>query len=183
MAVAYVSERCSDCADFVRALQASPLAASVRLLTVERVESIPWYVETVPSLVVQDGAGLSVYAADDAFAALETAVVAEPERREPERREPARREPAHPLSFDDEPQFAGLDGGDEPGAIGCAGSNYEPLVGADEDAALTARTLASWERSMRSEKASAKERDVDSVEQRYESLIQQRQEPPTGRVG
>ena len=71
MTVAYVSRRCEDCDAFVRTA-----AGRLRLVYVEDAAEIPWYIESVPTIVVEtrgeDGAlAFDLYAGDDAFALIE----------------------------------------------------------------------------------------------------------------
>ena len=208
MSVAYVSEQCDYCDEFVRALDASPLASAVRVVSVERASRIPHYVVAVPTLVVEDDTGISVFEADDAFDAVEGATArirqqqaaaqSGPSRGTPQHRarvEPsAARDVSHgphgpqgpqapqgpqgpqgPSDFDGEEHFAGIDAADEPDTFGCRANNFESLVSAEQDADVTARTLAAWERSLREETQSAQERSTDSADKRLESLMQQRQ--------
>jgi hypothetical protein len=200
MPVAYVSEQCDYCTQFVRALDASPLASAVRVLSVERIARIPHYVVAVPTLVVEDDAGISVFEADDAFDAVESATRRERARDEtaqtayhaqnenaqiaqhaPRREEPA--PPAGPQDFDGQSHFAGIDAADEPDTFGCRANNFETLVSAEQDAMLTAQTMAAWESSLRAESQSAQERSSDSADKRLESLMQQRQVAAASRVG
>jgi hypothetical protein len=201
MPVAYVSEQCEYCTQFVRALDASPLASAVRVLSVERIARIPHYVVAVPTLVVEDDAGISVFEADDAFDAVESATRRERARDEsaqtsyhahnaqkaqiaqhaPRREEPA--PPAGPQDFDGQSHFAGVDAADEPDTFGCRANNFETLVSAEQDAMLTAQTMAAWESSLRAESQSAQERSSDSADKRLESLMQQRQVAAASRVG
>ena len=205
MSVAYVSERCDYCDEFVRALDASPLASAVRVVSVERASRIPHYVVAVPTLVVEDDTGISVFEADDAFDAVEGATArlqqqqaaaqSGPSRGAPQQRarvEPSAEKgalhaphgqhgthgpqgPQGPSDFDGEEHFAGIDAADEPDTFGCRANNFESLVSAEQDAVVTARTLAAWEKSLREETQSAQERSTDSADKRLESLMQQRQ--------
>ena len=204
MPVAYVSEQCEYCTQFVRALDASPLASAVRVLSVERIARIPHYVVAVPTLVVEDDAGISVFEADDAFDAVESATRRERARdataqnaqnaqhaqtaqhvqtaqHAPRREDPA--PPAGPQDFDGQSHFAGIDAADEPDTFGCRANNFETLVSAEQDAMLTAQTMAAWESSLRAESQSAQERSSDSADKRLESLMQQRQVAAASRVG
>jgi hypothetical protein len=190
-AVAYVSEQCGYCTQFVRALEASTLASSVRVISIERVARIPSYVVAVPTLVVEDETGISVFETDDAFDAVEGATIRpQPGRDDPPRPPPARpppaTEPTGPMDFDGEAHFAGIDAADEPDTFGCRANNFETLVSAEQDAAVTERTLAAWESSLRAESQSTQERSSDSSDKRLESLMQQRQvaaAAPPARVG
>ena len=185
MPVAYVSDQCEYCEQFVRALDASPLASAVRVVSVERVSRIPHYIVAVPTLVVEDETGISVFEADDAFDAVEGATQRVDERRQPSPPSPpparvvappaTETAPHAPRDFDGEAHFAGIDAADEPDTFGCRANNFESLISAEQDAALTARTLAAWERSLRDETQSAQERSTDSADKRLESLMQPRQ--------
>jgi hypothetical protein len=194
MPVAYVSDQCGYCEQFVRALDASPLASAVRVVSVERVSRIPHYIVAVPTLVVEDETGISVYEADDAFDAVEGATarlaqqppphapprvgsprVGSPTATATKAAEATEIKDIGPEDFDGQAHFAGLDAADEPDTFGCRANNFESLVSAEQDAALTARTLAAWERSLREETQSAQERSTDSADKRLESLMQQRQ--------
>ena len=76
MVVAFVSRRCDDSAEFCRLLARSELREVTTVVYVEEAESIPWYVDAGPTLVVEEGGTIDVYAQDDAFRAIG------PERRE-----------------------------------------------------------------------------------------------------
>ncbi len=186
MPVAYISEQCDYCEQFVRALDASPLASAVRVVSIERIARIPHYVVAVPTLVVEDDTGISVFEADDAFDAVEGATARASQTDTRPRTQPtpqpraqtrplAETGPQDPQDFDGQAHFAGIDAADEPDTFGCRASNFESLVSAEQDAALTARTLAAWETSLRAETQSAQERNTDSADKRLESLMQQRQ--------
>jgi hypothetical protein len=178
MAVAYISEQCGYCAQFVRALDASPLASAVRLMSIERIPRIPHYVVAVPTLVVEDDAGISVYEADDAFDAIEGATRRAPQQKPSAaapRSEPPSERVVGPQDFDGDSHFAGIDAADEPDTFGCRANNFESLLSPEEDAAMTAQTMAAWESSLRAESQSAQERSADSADKRLESLMQQRQ--------
>ena len=56
-------------------------------------------------------------------------------------------------------------------------------MSAEQDAMLTAQTMAVWESSLRAESQSAQERSADSADKRLESLMQQRQVAAASRVG
>lgn len=186
MPVAYISEQCGYCAQFVRALNASPLASAVRLMSIERIARIPHYVVAVPTLVVEDDTGISVYEADDAFDAIEGATrSAQSTKAKPTAAPPPPRSErvVGPQDFDGQSHFAGIDAADEPDTFGCRANNFESLVSAEEDAAMTAQTMAAWESSLRAESQSAQDRKADSADERLESLMQQRQAVAVSRVG
>jgi anthranilate synthase component 1 len=81
MVVAFVSRRCEDSEEFCRLLARSSLRDVATVVYVEESESLPWYVDAVPTLVVQEGGTIEVYAQDDAFRAI---AEPEPERAQPE---------------------------------------------------------------------------------------------------
>ena len=190
MVVAFVSRRCNDSADFCRLLAQSELRDAT-LVYVEEAESIPWYVDAVPTLVVEEGGTIEVYAQDDAFRAISGP---EPERREAERperqerqerqEEPDRPEPpraprasapCEPRGFDGDVVFEGIhDPADEPGGVAC-GANFETLIDGDEDDLVTARTVREWERGLAAERKGAK-REGSSADKQLERLMQQREE-------
>jgi hypothetical protein len=195
MVVAFVSRRCADSADFCRLLARSELRDAT-VVYVEEAESIPWYVDAVPTLVVEEGGTIEVYAQDDAFRAIgpTEGELREPERHEPEaerreaeRREAERREEptaarrpepkelSEPRGFDGDVVFEGIhDPADEPGGVAC-GSNFETLIDGDDDDLVTARTVREWERGLAAERKGAK-REGSSADKQLERLMQQREE-------
>jgi hypothetical protein len=166
---AYVSNKCQESASFVRLLRERRIRA--RIVTIEDADTIPWYVDTVPSLVVQTRDGLDVYAADDAFAAIES----------------GRRTPQPPRCKDDEPDrddevgciglgeavFEDVDGGSIISCVG--GSNYESLLSKDDEKAMTSKTLAVWEKNLRAE-AECRESSTDTADKRLEMLMKTREQ-------
>lgn len=187
MVVAFVSRRCADSADFCRLLARSELRDAT-VVYVEEAESIPWYVDAVPTLVVEEGGTIEVYAQDDAFRAigppagepsLETSREAGERHEEPEptaarRPEPKELRVSEPRGFDGDVVFEGIhDPADEPGGVAC-GSNFETLIDGDEDDLVTARTVREWERGLAAERKGAK-REGSSADKQLERLMQQRE--------
>ena len=189
MVVAFVSRRCSDSAEFCRLLARSELRDAT-VVYVEEAESIPWYVDAVPTLVVEEAGTIEVYAQDDAFRAIGPEEPREPARPEPqgaarEPQEPARPEPqgparpvprvSEPRGFDGDVVFEGIhDPEDEPGGVAC-GANFETLIDGEDDDLVTARTVREWERGLAAERKGAK-REGSSADKQLERLMQQREE-------
>ena len=180
MVVAFVSRRCADSAEFCTLLAASELRDVATVVYVEEAESLPWYVDAVPTLVVQEGGRVEVYAQDDAFSAIsagpERAEREEPraERQEPraERQEP--RAEREPRGFDGDVVFEGIhDPADEPGGVAC-GANFETLIDGEDDDLVTARTMREWERGLAAERKGA-QREGSSADKQLERLMQQRE--------
>jgi hypothetical protein len=174
---AYVSNRCEESASFVRLLRERRIRAHI--VTIEDADAIPWYVDTVPSLVVQTRDGLDVYAADDAFAAIESGT-APPDTKTRSRSMSRSRS----RSEDDdesrgevgclslgEAAFEDVDGGS---VVSC-GSNYESLLSKDDERAMTSKTVAAWERNLRAE-AECRESTTDTADKRLEMLMKTRGE-------
>jgi hypothetical protein len=190
MVVAFVSRRCEDSEEFCRLLARSSLRDVATVVYVEEAESLPWYVDAVPTLVVQEGGTIEVYAQDDAFRAIaepeperaperaqpERAVERAPERRAPERRAPEpKRERARsnePRGFDGDAVFEGLT--DDPSGVAC-GANFETLIDGEEDEQVTERTMREWERGLAAERKGA-QREGSSADKQLERLMQQREE-------
>jgi hypothetical protein len=188
MVVAFVSRRCADSTEFCRLLARSELRDVATVVYVEEAESLPWYVDAVPTLVVQEGGTIEVYAQDDAFSAIsageppreaERAPERAPERAvEPPRREGHRQERARadrePRGFDGDAVFEGLsEPEDEPGGVAC-GSNFETLIDGADDEIVTERTMREWERGLAAERKGA-QRDGSSADKQLERLMQQRE--------
>ena len=187
MVVAFVSRRCEDSEEFCRLLARSSLRDVATVVYVEEAESLPWYVDAVPTLVVQEGGTIEVYAQDDAFRAIaepeperappsapERAVRA-PERRAPERAPEPKRERARsnePRGFDGDAVFEGLT--DDPSGVAC-GANFETLIDGEEDEQVTERTMREWERGLAAERKGA-QREGSSADKQLERLMQQREE-------
>lgn len=167
---AYVSNRCQESATFVRLLRERRVR--VGIVTIEDTDEIPWYVDTVPSLVVRTRDGYDVYAADDAFAAVESASA---------RRLPQQQHMSDDGRDDDdvgcvgsgEAVFEDVDGGSVVSCVG--GSNYESLLSKDDEKAVTSKTVAAWERNLRAE-AECRESATDTADKRLEMLMKTRGE-------
>ena len=180
---AYVSNKCPESASFVRLLRERQIR--VRIVTIEDADVIPWYVDTVPSLVVQTRDGLDVYAADDAFAAIESG---RPTPRPPRPPPQCKHDDVGRDDDDDdevgcvgsgEALFEDVDGGSVISCVG--GSNYESLLSKEDERAITSKTVAAWERTMRAE-AECRESSTDTADKRLEMLMktrgeQQQQQP------
>jgi hypothetical protein len=188
MAVAFVSRRCEDSAEFCRLLARSELR-DANVVYVEEAESLPWYVDAVPTLVVEEGGTIEVYAQDDAFSAISGPAEAERARPEgrparpegrTEARAEARAEPraetraCEPRGFDGDVVFEGIhDPADEPGGVAC-GANFETLIDGEDDDLVTARTMREWERGLAAERKGA-QREGSSADKQLERLMQQRE--------
>ncbi len=173
---AYVSNKCQESASFVRLLRERRIRA--RIVTIEDADTIPWYVDTVPSLVVQTRDGLDVYAADDAFAAIESGRrTPQPPRCKDDDDEPDRDDEVGCIGLG-EAVFEDVDGGNIISCVG--GSNYESLLSKDDEKTMTSKTLAAWERNLRAE-AECRESSTDTADKRLEMLMktreQQQQQP------
>ena len=188
MVVAFLSRRCADSAEFSRLLSQSELRGETTVVYIEEAESIPWYVDAVPTLVVQDGETIEVYAQDDAFSALgvcadfgqggasdgrgDGRVVA----RECAKAPRAARN-TEPCGFDGEAAFEGVSAPtDEPDAVGC-GANFERLIDGDDDEELTEMTMREWEKGLAAERGSKRRegREGSSADKQLELLMQQRE--------
>jgi len=174
MAVAYLSRRCEDSAEFARLLSASEWG-DVPSVYVEEADEIPWYVDAVPTLVVRAGETIEVYARDDAFSAI---APPEPRQaRQTERRErPARKRAEEPSGFDGDAAFEGIyEASDEPAVVGC-GANYETLIDGEVDADVTEATMREWEKGLAAERSEDKRRESKSADKQLEMLMKQREQ-------
>ena len=151
MSVAYVSRRCDDCTSFVHLA-----AGRLRLVYVEDAHEIPWYIESVPTVVLEtsseDGeVAYDLYSGDDAFALVERRPSGQERApsRAPERpsgpsgpeRATARREPSAPSvperapsvpSVPREPSAPCAIGGNDGAVFECVGSEDGMSCGAFE---------------------------------------------------
>jgi hypothetical protein len=177
---AYVSNKCPESASFVRLLRERQIR--VRIVTIEDADAIPWYVDTVPSLVVHTRDGLDVYAADDAFAAIESGrPTPRPTPRPPRPPRQCKHDDGGRDDDDDEvgcvgsgeAMFEDVDGGSVISCVG--GSNYESLLSKEDERAITSKTVAAWERTMRAE-AECRESSTDTADKRLEMLMKTRGE-------
>lgn len=182
MVVAFLSRRCADSAEFSRLLARSELRGETTVVYIEETDSIPWYVDAVPTLVVQDGETIEVYAQDDAFSALGVcadfgqggARVANDVARESVKAPRAARN-VEPCGFDGEAAFEGVSAPtDEPDAVGC-GANFERLIDGEDDEELTEMTMREWEKGLAAERGSKKGREGSSADKQLELLMQQRE--------
>jgi hypothetical protein len=178
MVVAFLSRRCADSAEFSRLLARSELRGDTTVVYIEETDTIPWYVDAVPTLVVQDGETIEVYAQDDAFSAL--GVCADfgqggaPVARESVK-EPRAARNVEPCGFDGEAAFEGVSAPtDEPDAVGC-GANFERLIDGEDDEELTEMTMREWEKGLAAERGSKKGREGSSADKQLELLMQQRE--------
>lgn len=195
MTVAYVSRRCEDCDSFVRTA-----AGRLRLVYVEDAAEIPWYIESVPTVVVEsrgeDGAlAYDLYAGDDAFALIE------PKRPAPVApvmaprgpmgahgpmgqmgpmgamgqmapRSPPRSPPRGPSARgDDGALFECIDAED-----GMACGAFEALVplGTEDDRRRTESTMAEWERAVAEERAHSQKKEASQLDRDFEKLKKER---------
>lgn len=182
MVVAFLSRRCADSAEFSRLLARSELRGETTVVYIEETDSIPWYVDAVPTLVVQDGETIEVYAQDDAFSALGVcadfgqggASVANDVARASVKAPRAARN-VEPCGFDGEAAFEGVSAPtDEPDAVGC-GANFERLIDGEDDEELTEMTMREWEKGLAAERGSKKGREGSSADKQLELLMQQRE--------
>lgn len=182
MVVAFLSRRCADSAEFSRLLARSELRGDTTVVYIEETDSIPWYVDAVPTLVVQDGETIEVYAQDDAFSALgvcadfggANAANAANGARESVKAPRAARN-VEPCGFDGEAAFEGVSAPtDEPDAVGC-GANFERLIDGEDDEELTEMTMREWEKGLAAERGSKKGREGSSADKQLELLMQQRE--------
>ena len=187
MAVAYLSRRCGDSADFGRLLAQGEFRGTPTVYVEDDV-TLPWYVDAVPTLVVPHGETIEVYARDDAFSFLRAAQAQEQERgpvREerspvrPSARAPvAKKRESEPSGFDGDAAFEGIyAASDEPAVVGC-GANYETLIDGDRDADVTEATMREWEQSLADDRGDRdeKKRASNSADKQLERLMKQREQ-------
>ena len=184
MVVAFLSRRCADSAEFSRLLARSELRGETTVVYIEETDSIPWYVDAVPTLVVQDGETIEVYAQDDAFSALGVCAdfgqggASGPSGANVAResvKAPRAARNVEPCGFDGEAAFEGVSAPtDEPDAVGC-GANFERLIDGEDDEELTEMTMREWEKGLAAERGSKKGREGSSADKQLELLMQQRE--------
>lgn len=194
MNVAYVSSRCGDCTSFVRMA-----AGRLPLVYVEDASEIPWYIESVPTVVLEtrdeDGkVGYDLYAGDDAFALIEP-------KRERDRASPVRARdeeddrpsgptgPPAPVHTRAPPTAARArdEGpcalGDEGAMFECVGSEdgmscgaFEALapLGTEDDRRRTENTVAEWERAVADERARSEKKETSKLERDFEQIKKER---------
>ena len=172
MSVAYVSRRCDDCTSFVRLA-----SGRIRLVYVEDAPEIPWYIESVPTVVLEtsgdDGRpAYDLYSGDDAFALLEP-------RQKPKREPDARSDP----SGHSGPSAPCAIGGNDGAVFECVGSEdgmscgaFEALVplGTDDDRRRTESTMAEWERAVAEERARSEKKETSKLERDFEQMKKER---------
>jgi hypothetical protein len=196
--IAYVSSRCGHSASFVRLVRERKQI--VRIVTVEESAQIPWYIDTVPTLVVKTKDGIDIYAADDAFDAMNgrRALQTEPNPNPRLRPNPNPKSNPNPSRLrpdetdetgsDSESEEAESDQEPEPGGdtamfenttgdnlVQCSGDNYECLINEDAESAMRKTTRKTWERTLR-EEAESKEANTDTADKRLERMMQTRGE-------
>jgi hypothetical protein len=174
MSVAYVSRRCDDCTSFVRMA-----AGRLRLVYVEDANEIPWYIESVPTVVLEtsgeDGqAAYDLYAGDDAFALVE------PRQQKQQKQQQKQRDP---VPVDEGPLAPCAVGGNDGAVFECVGSEdgmscgaFEALVplGTDDDRRRTESTMAEWERAVAEERARSEKKETSKLERDFEQLKKER---------
>jgi hypothetical protein len=185
--IAYVSRRCSHSASFVRLVRERKQI--VRIVTVEESAQIPWYIDTVPTLVVRTKDGIDIYAADDAFEAM-NGRRARPNPIQNPNPSPTRLCAKHNSdeTRSDSEQEQESDPEPEPGGetamfenttgddlVQCSGDNYECLINEDAESAMSKTTRRTWERTLR-EEADSKEANTDTADKRLERMMQTRGE-------
>jgi hypothetical protein len=186
MSVAYVSRRCEDCTSFVHLA-----AGRLRLVYVEDAHEIPWYIESVPTVVLetsgQDGQpAYDLYAGDDAFALVEPRPQPRPEQRpeqRPQPRPPVQERQRDPVPLDEGPSAPCAVGGNDGAVFECVGSEdgmscgaFEALVplGTDDDRRRTEKTMAEWERAVADERARSEKKETSKLERDFEQLKKER---------
>jgi hypothetical protein len=193
MSLAYVSRRCDDCTSFVRLA-----SGRIRLVYVEDAPEIPWYIESVPTVVLEtmgdDGRpAYDLYSGDDAFALLEP-------RQKPKQESSAHSGPsAHPgppgqkahssqsgpSDRSDHSTLSGpcAIGGNDGAVFECVGSEdgmscgaFEALVplGTDDDRRRTESTMAEWERAVAEERARSEKKETSKLERDFEQMKKER---------
>jgi len=190
MAVAYLSRACEDSAEFARLLAHAD--SDVPTVYVEDDVTIPWYVDAVPTLVVERDGQLELYARDDAFAALGLddggamgpvgpagalgpVGPSRPEAASAQRAQRKKR-PSEPLGFDGDAAFEGIyDASGEAPVVGC-GANYETLIDGECDAEVTEATMREWERGLAAERGEDKKKAANSADKQLEMLMKQREQ-------
>lgn len=195
MNVAYVSSRCGDCTLFVRMA-----AGRLPLVYVEDASEIPWYIESVPTVVLEtrdeDGkVGYDLYSGDDAFALIEPKRERERDRASPVRardeeddRPPAgpaapapvpTRAPTAPRARDEGPCALGDDGamfecvGSEDG-MSCGAFEALAPLGTEDDRRRTENTVAEWERAVADERARSEKKETSKLERDFEQIKKER---------
>jgi hypothetical protein len=188
MNVAYVSSRCGDCTLFVRMA-----AGRLPLVYVEDASEIPWYIESVPTVVLEtrdeDGkVGYDLYAGDDAFALIEPKRDrASPVRaRDEDDDRPARparpapvAAPTAPRARDEGPCALGDDGamfecvGSEDG-MSCGAFEALAPLGTEDDRRRTENTVAEWERAVADERARSEKKETSKLERDFEQIKKER---------
>ena len=184
MAVAYLSRACEDSAEFARLLAHAD--SDVPTVYVEDDVTIPWYVDAVPTLVVERDGQLELYARDDAFAALGLGELGAhdagasgpaPGHAPGHAAQKAQRKkrPSEPLGFDGDAAFEGIyDASGEAPVVGC-GANYETLIDGECDAEVTEATMREWERGLAAERGEDKKK-ANSADKQLEMLMKQREQ-------
>jgi hypothetical protein len=191
MSLAYVSRRCEDCTSFVHLA-----SGRIRLVYVEDALEIPWYIESVPTVVLEtmgdDGRpAYDLYSGDDAFALLEP-------RQKPKRDSDAQSGPqgqsahsgpqgqkAHSSGHSDHSTLSGpcAIGGNDGAVFECVGSEdgmscgaFEALVplGTDDDRRRTESTMAEWERAVAEERARSEKKETSKLERDFEQMKKER---------
>lgn len=187
MSLAYVSRRCDDCTSFVRLA-----SGRIRLVYVEDAPEIPWYIESVPTVVLEtlgdDGRpAYDLYSGDDAFALLEP-------RQKPKRDSDgpsgplSHSGPQGPKAHSDRSDHSSLSGpcaigGNDGAVFECVGSEdgmscgaFEALVplGTDDDRRRTESTMAEWERAVAEERARSEKKETSKLERDFEQMKKER---------
>jgi hypothetical protein len=196
MSLAYVSRRCEDCTSFVRLA-----SGRIRLVYVEDAPEIPWYIESVPTVVLEtlgdDGRpAYDLYSGDDAFALLEPRQKPKRDSEEPSAHSGPSAHPgppgqkAHssqsgPSDRSDHSELSGpcAIGGNDGAVFECVGSEdgmscgaFEALVplGTDDDRRRTESTMAEWERAVAEERARSEKKETSKLERDFEQMKKER---------
>jgi len=190
MSLAYVSRRCEDCTSFVRLA-----SGRIRLVYVEDAPEIPWYIESVPTVVLEtmgdDGRpAYDLYSGDDAFALLEPRQKPKRDSEEPSAHSGPQGQNAHsrPQGQKDHADHSTLSGpcaigGNDGAVFECVGSEdgmscgaFEALVplGTDDDRRRTESTMAEWERAVAEERARSEKKETSKLERDFEQMKKER---------
>jgi hypothetical protein len=163
---------------------------------VEDAPEIPWYIESVPTVVLEtmgdDGRpAYDLYSGDDAFALLEPRQKPKRDSEEPSgpQGQSAHSGPqgqkAHSSDRSDHSSLSGpcAIGGNDGAVFECVGSEdgmscgaFEALVplGTDDDRRRTESTMAEWERAVAEERARSEKKETSKLERDFEQMKKER---------
>ena len=197
MSVAYVSRRCDDCTSFVRLA-----SGRIRLVYVEDAPEIPWYIESVPTVVLETsgedgGPAYDIYSGDDAFALVEPRQQQQRQQQQQQQRQQEQQEQQQqrqsrsdqqkpkqaPAQTDSDLSGPCAIGGNDGAVFECVGSEdgmscgaFEALVplGTDDDRRRTESTMAEWERAVAEERSRSEKKETSKLERDFEQLKKER---------